>query len=280
MNFPIHLCQPDETKSCAACCGIYNFLSNGRDHVALRLQRNRRALQNLTPGKDDVIKSHSLRYRVQDNGEGKLFQSIFNCEFVGFLDEHCRRVGCLIHPERLGGEDLRHYSFYGQNLCRDHFCLSYYYLSLQEQRLVVTTIRDWYLYGLIITDIDLVKAVFRILSDAAGEALDVFLVAESPELSSILLRLWQYKLDWPYRMQGVARLGKYIFKGDEYREVRIPYGRYHRKVSNFDGLFVAYGSKFGSGRDIDDAEGLISRIVDDFARGYGRRKAGSHGFTA
>lgn len=280
MAFPIHLCQPDESKSCAACCGIYNFLSNDRRHVASRLLRNTLALRCLVPEEESVLLSHSRRYRLQDNGEGKLFQTIFNCEFVGFLDDRFRRVGCLLHPERLGGVDLRDHSFYGRDLCRDHFCLSYYYLTPDEQRLVVKTTRDWYLYGLTITDIDLVKGVFQILSDRVGEAVDVSLVTESSHLKAIVSRLWRYKLDWPYRMQGVARLGKYIFKGEEYREVRIPYGRYHRRVSPFDRLFVAYGSEFRTGNDIDDAEALIFRIVEDFARGYGRRKQGLHGLTA
>ncbi len=39
----VHLCQPDASKSCGACCGLYNYADSGREALTERL-RNRTRL--------------------------------------------------------------------------------------------------------------------------------------------------------------------------------------------------------------------------------------------
>ncbi len=269
-KFPIHLCHPDNKKSCAACCGIYNFKSNGKTHIAKRLRRNTQAFlfARKTSSISDFIRKHSALYRAEDNGDIKCFQTIFNCEFAGFVDERETKVGCLLHPVLNDGRDFRNQSFYGDNLCNDHFCLSYYYLSIDEQLLVIKVVDDWYLYGLTITDIDLVKGVYQILSNKLGETLNVDLISSHSDLSNLILRFFTLKLDWPYSSEDENRFGKYIFKGEEYREIRIDYGRLHRKRSIFHPLFKAYGSEFKRGCELDEAEDILTRMVDNFCRIY------------
>ena len=80
-----------------------------------------------------------------------------------------KRVGCLLHPAQNGGNDMRDVSFYGRELCDGHFCPSYHFLSRTEQRILLDLLDDWYLYGLCLTDIDLVKGYFRHLADSLGE---------------------------------------------------------------------------------------------------------------
>jgi len=268
MKFPINLCQPDGRKSCGACCGIYNFKNNSKSHLSHRLCRNTRSLQSRSSSFESVVLFHSAKYRAEDNGQAKLFQTIFNCEYVGFLDENRLRVGCLLHPSLHRGRDYRDFSFYGAELCAGHFCLSYYYLTAEEQRLVIDTVHDWYLYGLTITDIDLVKGVFRVLSDRVGEAIDPEKVGSREVLSSIVSTFFKLKLDWPYRPNDGNRFGKYVFRGDEYRQVSVPYEKFGLKRSFFDSIFVAYGSEFSSSDEIMKAERKMEELVEAFARKY------------
>ncbi|SMC16535.1 hypothetical protein SAMN02746041_00101 [Desulfacinum hydrothermale DSM 13146] len=264
-SFPLHLCQPDPGKSCAACCGIYNFQDNSRRAVSERLLRNTLLLQDRNDL--DHLHDHSTRYRPLDNGRAKRFKTIFNCEFVGFLDSDHRRVGCLLHPGANDARDLRHVSFYGRQLCDGHFCLSYYYLTEDEQRLVVESIQDWYLYGLIITDIDLVKGIYQALSDTIGEGLRPASL-QMPPIRKAIQTLWAWKLDWPWRRPGPDSFGKYLFQGEDYREIRIPYRTLGRPVSAYDRILKSLGSSFRSAAELEAAEHQIQKGVESVARLY------------
>jgi hypothetical protein len=46
----IHLCQPDATKSCAACCGIYNYVENTRDELEQRFLYRTRLFERVREG--------------------------------------------------------------------------------------------------------------------------------------------------------------------------------------------------------------------------------------
>ncbi len=264
--FPIHLCQPDSAKSCAACCGIYNFKDNGRRAVSRRLLRNTVLLEKRGRAFGaERVALHSQRWRSRDNGETKRFSTIFNCEFVGFLDAGRRRVGCLLHPVIRGGLDLRDCSFYGKDLCDGHFCPSYLSLTEGEQAFVVETLDDWYLYGLVITDIDLVKGVYQHVSDRLGYAVHRDRLRH-PTVRSTLQVFWQWKETWPYRRKGSDWFGKYLFIGDQYEEMEIPYERWGRRPSPYHRIVLALGSVFSSAEELTEAERLIETAMDRVER--------------
>jgi hypothetical protein len=263
-SFPVHLCQPDPGKSCAACCGIYNFGANGRAAVHERLARNTRALAGDLVRHRGRIRRHSRLYRVVDNGSDKRFETIFNCEFVGFLDATETRIGCLLHPGRHDGHDLRHCSFYGKSLCVGHFCFSYSYLSEAEQRLAVHAIDDWYLYGLVISDIDLVKGFYEAVSNRLGEGLKVERAA-GPELKARLAAFFRLKTTWPFRSKASNRFGKYLFRGEHYEQIGIPYSAWHRSPSVYDRILIALGSELENASELEQAESLLSFHIEAIA---------------
>lgn len=269
-GFPVHLCQPDATKSCAACCGIYNFVANEKRQVEQRLRRNTQALSALSQAPGDQIRRHSEHYRQLDNGSGKRFATLFNCEFAGFLDPARRQVGCLLHPLRHDGCDFRQSSFYGAELCAGHFCLSYHYLTEPEQRLVVNAVDDWYLYGLVITDIDLVKGLYDAVSNRLGAGMKPER-ARQPHLKTHLSAFFQLKTDWPLRSKSPDRFGKYRFTGEDYRDIRIPYERWHRRPSAYDRILVALGTEPSGPADLDRAEALIAAHLDAIVAAYETR---------
>lgn len=102
---PVTLCFPDDEKTCFACCPPIR--PAGYEHQQYRniirriLRENTRQFDH----KDDRV--------VPITG--------FSCWALGYLDEEYKRIGCLLHPYRNAGLDLRHRVDYGEK-CRRETC--------------------------------------------------------------------------------------------------------------------------------------------------------------
>jgi hypothetical protein len=267
MVFPYHLCQPDDKKSCAACCGLYNYRDSSRAGLERLLRRHTSCLRPPRPLDTAALRSYARKFRPQENGRGRLFPTVYNCEFMGFLDGSERRVGCLLHPSQRQGDDRRRLGFHGASLCADHFCLSYSYLTCQEQETVIRSIDDWYLYGLVITDIDLVKTYCRHLNDRLGCAFASRLV-EHPALKEVVHRFFALKISWPFRTAAPDRFGKYRFSGESYGEAHIDYEGLGLRDSPYDAIFRSLVSDFGARNEVEEAERLIESHLKRFLTIY------------
>lgn len=99
------LCRPDAQKSCFGCCPPIR--PAGYDHLdhALFLRRelaaNTQALKK-GPPTEKIITGYV-------------------CWGLGFLDADFRLIGCLLHPARHAGQDLRDLTGYGPK-CRRELC--------------------------------------------------------------------------------------------------------------------------------------------------------------
>ncbi len=261
----IHLCQPDREKSCAACCGLYNYRANSRDSLTERLRRRTALFRRTVLGSHDLA-AFSLTAREQEDRE-RIYEVIHCCEYVGFLDPEEKKVGCLLHPAQNRGTDLRNFSFYGQQLCNGHFCPSYHYISKEEKLALIHIIDDWYLFGLCITDIDLVKEYFRFISERIYKTASPGTFLGEP-FRSIALRFFTYKIEWPFRSPDDNRFGKYAFDGQHYIIPYIDYEAIGCEKSRFDKMFLSLSSSFKSAAEIEEAERLIRENIDEFARQY------------
>lgn len=101
----VTLCSPDSEKSCFACCPPIR--PSHYEHIQYRpileriLRENRRAFDN---SKNEIKPITG-----------------FSCWALGFLDNHYKRVGCLLHPLQNRGKDLRYRVDYGDK-CRREVC--------------------------------------------------------------------------------------------------------------------------------------------------------------
>ena len=50
----IILCQPDEGKSCGACCGLYNYVDSSRSSLRERLRSRTKRFRKLVKNSGDV----------------------------------------------------------------------------------------------------------------------------------------------------------------------------------------------------------------------------------
>lgn len=261
---PLDLCQPDDMKSCAACCGLYNW----QDH-------SRRALTEIITMQTDMFMLLDTydtfdTFRDRRNNRlnnSQLFETIYNCEFIGFIDPERRRVGCLLHPSVTGNQTLRNHCFYGSKICHEHFCPGYGCLTTAEQQAVVATIDDWYLYGLVITDIDLVKEFFKHVENALGESIKPDRLSNAA-LRSTLINFFSLKEHWPYKA-AENRLGKYYFSESEYAIARIDYRtRWGVPDSPWDKILVSLESEFNSLKQVRAAEHMLDERVVAFIAAY------------
>ena len=197
----------------------------------------------------------------------KLCETIYNCEFLGFVDAARRRVGCLLHPSLHQGRDLRTCSFYGAELCGGHFCISFTSLSSVEQEAVIGSLDDWYLYGLVITDIDLVKEFFTHTQNRLGESLRSGRLKDE-EVRGALREFFSLKEYWRFASKG-KRLGKYCFSHAEYQIARIEYEK-NWKVppSKFDTIFLSLSADFTTADELREAESMIESKMVRFIEAY------------
>jgi hypothetical protein len=99
------LCFPDAEKTCFACCPPIR--PAGYEHIEY----------------ENIVK-RILRENTQTftkKGSGVIPITGFSCWALGYLDENCRRVGCLLHPAQHNNMDLRYRVDYGEK-CRRETC--------------------------------------------------------------------------------------------------------------------------------------------------------------
>lgn len=177
----------------------------------------------------------------------------------------------MLHPALHCGADLRDCSFYGVELCDGHFCPSYTYLTIEEQSAAVAAVDDWYLYGLVITDIDFIKELFTIVQNRLGESLKPELFTK-PAIKKALRDYFQLKESWKFSSRG-GRLGKYYFSRAEYHIARIEYEkRRQMKPSRFDKILVSLASEFKTPADIAAAELLLDEKINALVAEYQRQE--------
>jgi hypothetical protein len=166
VSVSFHLCQPDRGASCGACCGLYNFRDHSRAALTQRLAEQTARLRDV-PREQEAWRS-AVRETVESRRNAPLFSSVRVCPLLGFIDDEQRKVGCLGHPKVTGGVDLRDCGVYRATICETFTCPSFGWLEDAQARLVVAACQDWYLYGLVITDVEFVRGCLRLIERELG----------------------------------------------------------------------------------------------------------------
>lgn len=121
------------------------------------------------------------------------FEDVRVCPLLGFVDDAGRTVGCLGHPKVTGGADLRDCGVYDARTCESFECPSFIWLTPSQAQLIRAACPDWYVYGLVVTDVDFVRGCLRLLADAAGRAIDAAVILRSPHALEAAAALFALK---------------------------------------------------------------------------------------
>jgi hypothetical protein len=252
----VNVCRPDSRKSCAACCGLYNVPDATRPTLQAKLERRTKAFRDVERS-PAAIEGYQLWVRSRE-AETPLEEVIHVCEFVGFLDPLHRIVGCQLHPTAPGnnGLDLRGLCYYGSMACKSFFCPAWEEIPPRFRDLVCLLVDDWHVYGLIVTDVDFVRALIALLENRVGAELDPAIL-QSSLAGALLTRMLSWKDSWPFGSNAPLRRNRYYFKGTT-------------SVSGdaLDRLLACLCFTFGQDEHADPAREFVDRAVEDFAKAY------------
>lgn len=261
---PKTLCQIDAHTSCGACCGMYNVEGVSRRRVrSILADRTRDFAQTCADLDSDALLGY--RSRREDAESHLAFSDMLkNCPFLGLLDgadARNSRVGCLLHPARHNGQDVRDCGAYGSsNTCNSYSCLPAQLLNSDEQALVLAACKgDSYLYGLILNDIPLVKEALRWVDEHAGVPLSQAL--GRPKFIKAMRQLFKLKVDWPWRDPELLMVGMFLPDAEHILKpldiAGIDYEDLGCAVSRFNLFLTQFSTTLDDEDDLREAEALI-----------------------
>jgi hypothetical protein len=257
----VYLCQVDERVSCGACCGLYNVADTSREHLENMLgDRTRRfaRVSRTTEGIDDFALQNS-----HIEAQERPFPQFHHCPFIGLIGEARSRVGCLLHPlaEGNGGVDFRGLSYYGGLACRTYFCPATHSLAPRYKRTLRVVLKDWHLYGLVVTETDLLSALFHQIEVRLGSLLEPALFERRPEAGHALAKLLGLKLTWPHRPPQADTPCHHFFFDVSYAKPLIDYRALGVISSPYHPILRELVSSFDSIADLRRAEDTIAHGI-------------------
>lgn len=166
-NDGIILCQPDNTKGCSLCCGLFNFRDISSESLRGFLEEGKYREQAFPTHNEYNVSPH-----VRD-------LSSHICPYQGFLSDD--KPGCLIHPIS-SGVDGRWRSLFASKICGEFFCPAHTILTSDEKTFLIENISNWYYYSSAIADPDsyafIYNYVFEKFYEIADSELSIALVKE------------------------------------------------------------------------------------------------------
>lgn len=263
----MNLCHPDDQNSCAACCGLYNVPDATRPALLKNLETRTRLFRQTERSAEALQKFETI---IRESGAvSRVDDAIHVCEFTGFLDEHFRIVGCMLHPSSPGnqGIDLRGLCHYGSMACKAFFCPAWDELDQPRRSILLDTIDDWHLYGLVITDVDFVRSLFGLVEERLGKEIERVSLVSGPALQ-IFKQMLSWKNSWPSDQSSTLRKSRYYFKGSCLRGGSA----YEAHCAC---LLDTIRSTLDMADEMEDAERLVRQTVEDFVAAYTDVSSGS-----
>jgi len=153
----ITLCQPDNTKGCSLCCGLFNFRNISSESLREFL--------------DDGIKREKAYPTHNEYKESVKVRDVCShiCPYQGFLSEE--KPGCLIHPLS-SGIDGRWRSLFASKICGEFFCPAHAVLTDEEKKYLIENVSSWYNYSAAIADPESFSFIYNYVNDAFPEITD------------------------------------------------------------------------------------------------------------
>jgi len=206
---------------------------------------------------------------------GYVTDAIRVCPFAGYLDDEVPtaptqgRVGCMIHPVRMtNGEDHRDLAVYDRAICAGHFCASHEWLRPVEVALAQAT--GGTLYGRVVTDAGLVKALRTLLEEQLGRPLKKADAQKAKPAIAVMFHA--LLIDWPWASKDPQRFGGVVVDDDGVRERTVSSDRFARPLGrSIRALLDAAATEVESDHALDEAlrhiNDLIAAITHDIECG-------------
>ncbi len=192
------------------------------------------------------------------------FPQFHHCPFTGLIGKDLSRVGCLLHPMATGnnGVDFRGLSYYGGLACHSYFCPATHQVAPRHKKILRALIDDWHLYGLVVTESDLLMALFQEIERRLGRKIHLEAFYQYPEAVQPLMDLLRLKIDWPHRPPEADTPCHYFFFDLVHERPTVAYARLGVAVSRFEVILRELVSLFDSAADLRRAEERIEAGIE------------------
>jgi hypothetical protein len=266
----VYLCQVSTRVSCGACCGLYNLADLSREHATRMLTRRTRRFVH-TPRTVAGIEAFARETEAVES-RTRPFADLHHCPYIGLIGEAPGRVGCLLHPlgDGNGGVDFRGMSYYGGMACRSYFCATTKTLPTRWKRALRRVLDDWYLFGLVVTETELLTAIFSHLESLIGQPLEPSMAAPGP-VAAGLKQLLRLKCHWPFRPESHGTACHYLFSDNAHPKPAVDYRRLNAAPSVYDAILRQMPSAFVDVPALRRAEALIESHLRTVVRALAAR---------
>lgn len=264
----VYLCQIDERISCGACCGLYNVKDQSRAGLTGMLAARTDRFAGISRDVDAIL-AFKREIEAREDGE-RPFADFHHCPYIGLVGRRRSRVGCLLHPFAEGnrGVDFRGVSFYGGMACRVYFCPSCRELPREYKKIIRETAENWHRYGLIITETNLVEALFGELEKRLDRRIVKKEIVGSRRRTGVIRELLDLKIEWPHRLAPGRELCNYFFEEGLYTKPRIDYREIGARRSRYDAILRELVSTFKSKEELHLAEETLDRLFSRSAQSF------------
>jgi hypothetical protein len=261
----VYLCQVNDQISCGACCGLYNVPDPSLDALMKMLTHRTNTFARIPRDMDSIL-AYKEEIEARES-QKRPFPEFHHCPYIGLVGTKRLRVGCLLHPLAEGnrGIDFRGLSFYGGMACRVYFCPSYYHLPRVLKEIVREAAKDWYLYGLVITETKMLSAFFKEVEKRVNQTITKGDILDNEKCLEAIREFFELKLHWPFRPHPFTGLGNYFFGDGLYPTVSISYEAIGETTSRYDTILKELKSYFNSVNELRRAEDLLDGFIDKIA---------------
>ena len=206
-----YLCQVGASVSCGACCGLYNGMDASRLTLERLLGERTHRFAAVARTIEGIMQFRTAIETAES--QERPLPDFHHCPFLGFVGPYRETVGCMLHPlePQNRGMDFRSLSHYGGMACHIYFCPATRLLPTRCKQIVRAVVRDWYLYGLLVTEHRLLQAIFDEIEHRLNRRVFVDDFTHNDEAREALYNLFLLRVSWPFRRPGPLRLVNYFF---------------------------------------------------------------------
>ncbi len=211
-----YLCQIGTTVSCGACCGLYNVMDGSRLSLERLLAERTRRFATVARTIDGIMQFRAAIEAAES--QVRPLPDFHHCPFLGLVGPRQETVGCMLHPLEPPnrGMDFRSLSHYGGMACHIYFCPATRLLPTRCKQIIRTVVSDWYLYGLLVTEHRLLKAIFDEIEHRLNRRVLKDDFTHNAQAREALYNLLLLRVSWPFRRPGPLRLVNYFFNDHQH----------------------------------------------------------------
>jgi hypothetical protein len=150
-------------------------------------------------------------------------------------------------------------SWYGEFACRTYFCPAHHKLAHAYKAILRQAIDNWYDFGLIVTENELLTAYFAELENRLGRHLSPGDFERNPEAKVAFRSFARLKSIWPYRRSGAPGPCNFFFDNGCYPRPPVYRATSRIRQSPYEIMLRELDSGFSSARELGEAE----QVLDD-----------------